>query len=46
MYRHIAVLAEAGVLEVVDERRVRGTVERSYRVRQDQGTISPPHGPR
>ncbi|MCG5435405.1 helix-turn-helix domain-containing protein [Micromonospora foliorum] len=41
MYRHIAVLAEAGVLEVVDERRVRGTVERSYRVRQDQGTISP-----
>ncbi|MFF0154521.1 helix-turn-helix domain-containing protein [Micromonospora sp. NPDC005203] len=41
MYRHIAVLVEAGVLEVVDERRVRGTVERSYRVRQDQGTVSP-----
>ncbi len=26
MYRHIAVLVDAGVLEVGDERRVRGTV--------------------
>ncbi|MFL1427029.1 MULTISPECIES: helix-turn-helix domain-containing protein [unclassified Nocardiopsis] len=33
MYRHIAVLVEAEVLEVVRERRVRGAVERSYRVR-------------
>lgn len=41
MYRHIAVLADAGVLEVVDERRVRGTVERSYRVRQEQAVIDP-----
>ncbi|BCB80877.1 hypothetical protein Pflav_072870 [Phytohabitans flavus] len=41
MYRHIAVLVDAGVLEVVDERRVRGTVERSYRVHQDQGAIDP-----
>lgn len=32
MYRHIAVLVEADVLEVVEERRVRGAVERSYRV--------------
>ncbi len=32
MYRHVAVLVEAGVLEVVAERRVRGTVERRYRV--------------
>ena len=30
LYRHVAVLAEAGVLEVVDERRVRGGVERTY----------------
>lgn len=32
MYRHVAVLAEAGVLEVLDEKRVRGMVERTYRV--------------
>ena len=32
MYRHIATLADAGVLEVDSEKRVRGTVERSYRV--------------
>jgi DNA-binding transcriptional ArsR family regulator len=41
MYRHIAVLAEAGVLEVVAERRVRGTVERSYRVSQHHGVVDP-----
>ncbi len=41
MYRHIAVLVAAGVLEVVDERRVRGTVERSYRVSREQGRIDP-----
>ena len=41
MYRHVAVLVGAGVLEVVEERRVRGTVERSYRVSQEQGRIDP-----
>jgi DNA-binding transcriptional ArsR family regulator len=41
MYRHIAALAEAGVLEVVDEKRVRGTVERSYRVRVEQAVVDP-----
>ncbi|MDX8141807.1 helix-turn-helix domain-containing protein [Lentzea sp. BCCO 10_0061] len=41
MYRHIAVLAESGVLEVADERRVRGTVERSYRVRKEEATVDP-----
>jgi DNA-binding transcriptional ArsR family regulator len=41
MYRHIAVLADAGVLEVVDEKRVRGTLERSYRVRQEQAVVDP-----
>lgn len=29
LYRHVAVLVEAGVLKVVDERRVRGAVERT-----------------
>lgn len=39
MYRHIAALVNANVLEVVDEKRVRGTVERSYRVRQDRAVV-------
>lgn len=39
MYRHVAVLVDAGVLEVVDERRVRGTVERSYRVSKEQAVV-------
>ena len=30
LYRHVGVLAEAGVLAVVEERRVRGALERSY----------------
>src|SRR5947207_12507826 len=41
MYRHIAVLADAGVLEVVNEKRVRGTVERSYRVRPENAVVDP-----
>lgn len=30
LYRHLARLIDAGVLDVVSERRVRGTVERTY----------------
>jgi DNA-binding transcriptional ArsR family regulator len=41
MYRHIAVLTDAHVLEVVGEKRVRGTVERSYRVRPANAVIAP-----
>lgn len=41
MYRHIAVLTEAGVLEVVNEKRVRGTVERSYRVHPKHAVVAP-----
>jgi hypothetical protein len=33
LYRHIAILTKAGVLQVVAERRVRGTVERTYTLR-------------
>lgn len=33
LYRHVATLLEAELLEVVDERRVRGAVERTYRLR-------------
>ncbi|PRY46089.1 helix-turn-helix domain-containing protein [Umezawaea tangerina] len=41
MYRHIAVLTDAGVLEVVGEKRVRGTVERSYRIRKEEAVVDP-----
>jgi DNA-binding transcriptional ArsR family regulator len=39
MYRHVDVLAGAGVLEVEDEQRVRGAVERRYRLRRDRAVI-------
>jgi DNA-binding transcriptional ArsR family regulator len=35
MYRQVALLTEAGVLEVVHERRVRGAVERTYRLHRE-----------
>lgn len=39
MYRHIAALATAGVLEVVGEKQIRGTVERTYQLRWDQAEL-------
>ena len=39
MYRHVAALAKAEVLEVAGEKRVRGTIERSYRIRQDAALV-------
>lgn len=39
VYRHVAVLVDAGFLEVGGERRVRGAVERSYRLRRDRPTL-------
>jgi hypothetical protein len=39
VYRHVALLAEGGFLEVAGEQRVRGAVERSYRLRQDRPVI-------
>jgi hypothetical protein len=33
LYRHVALLQRAGVLQVVAERRVRGAVERTYTMR-------------
>lgn len=32
LYRHVAVLADAGMLEVASERQARGAVERAYRL--------------
>lgn len=39
LYRHIAILAKAGVVQVVAERRVRGAVERTYTLRQSAARI-------
>jgi Helix-turn-helix domain len=41
LYRHVALLAKAGVLQVVAERRVRGAVERTYTLRQFAARVSP-----
>jgi hypothetical protein len=41
LYRHVAMLAKAGVLQVVAERRVRGAVERTYTLRLFAARISP-----
>jgi DNA-binding transcriptional ArsR family regulator len=39
VYRHLDLLTEGGVIEVADERRVRGAVERHYRLRGDRASI-------
>lgn len=39
VYRQVALLAEGGFLEVDGEQRVRGAVERRYRLRQDRPAI-------
>ncbi|MFE3187396.1 helix-turn-helix domain-containing protein [Nocardia sp. NPDC059240] len=41
LYRHVAKLVDAQVLEVVTERRVRGTVERTYRLRPAATYVDP-----
>src|SRR5712691_1805323 len=41
VYRHVARLAEAGVLQVVAERRVRATTERTYTMRLYAAQIQP-----
>jgi DNA-binding transcriptional ArsR family regulator len=39
VYRHIDLLAAEGILEVAEERRVRGAVERLFQLRQDRAAI-------
>lgn len=41
LYRHIATLADEGVLDVVAERRVRGGVERTFRLAADRAGLGP-----
>ena len=40
VYRHVELLTTAGILEVAQERRVRGAVERLYRLRPDRAVIT------
>ena len=40
LYRHVAKLADAGILEVADERQARGAVERTYRVNAAHSSIN------
>jgi DNA-binding transcriptional ArsR family regulator len=39
VYRHVSLLAEAGLLEVAGERRVHGAVERRYRLNRTRAVI-------
>ena len=41
LYRQVALLLDGGVLEVAAERRVRGAVERSYRLCTEQASVDP-----
>jgi hypothetical protein len=41
LYRHVATLADAGLLTVVSERRVRGAAERSYRLVVEAASVAP-----
>lgn len=41
LYRQVSVLVDGGVLDVVSERRVRGSVERSLRVRSEATSVNP-----
>lgn len=40
VYRHVSLLANGGVLQVVSERPVRGAVERTYALRQEGSLLS------
>lgn len=40
LYRHITMLANAGMLEIVGERQARGAVERTYRVNTAHASIN------
>ncbi|MQY24042.1 helix-turn-helix domain-containing protein [Nocardia macrotermitis] len=41
LYRHVARMVDAEVLEIVAERRIRGTIERTYRLRLTAAQITP-----
>ncbi len=44
LYRHVGALVDADVLTVVAERKVRGTIERTLRVREDRTSVDTDDG--
>src|ERR1035438_10436939 len=46
IYRQLGLLVDGGMLEIGGERRVRGAVERFYRLRADRPAIAPGAGER
>ena len=40
LYRQVGTLVEAGVLEVTAQRKVRGTVERTFRLRAERASVA------
>jgi DNA-binding transcriptional ArsR family regulator len=40
LYRQVGALVDGGLLEVVEERKVRGTFERIYQLREDAASLS------
>jgi hypothetical protein len=41
LYRHVGLLMGGGVLELTEERRVRGAVERHFRLRSERASADP-----
>ncbi|MEV0252278.1 helix-turn-helix domain-containing protein [Nocardia sp. NPDC050712] len=41
VYRHVELLSAGGILEVAEEQRVRGAVERTYRLHRERAVIAP-----
>jgi DNA-binding transcriptional ArsR family regulator len=41
IYRHVNALVDAGILEIVSDRRVRGAVERTYRLNRSFAAVGP-----
>jgi DNA-binding transcriptional ArsR family regulator len=41
LYRHLSMLVDGGLIEVVDEQRVRGAVERTYALRHGSASLGP-----
>lgn len=41
LYRHLGVLVDGGILDVVEERRVRGAVERTYALQGGNALLGP-----
>jgi DNA-binding transcriptional ArsR family regulator len=41
LYRHVAALVDGGVLQIAEERQVRGASERTYRLRAEAASVGP-----